>query len=128
MVVLSNARPDLEAEFNDWYTNVHIVEVVDRLDGFEAAQRFALSAGQVEAGSPYKYLALYWVPEDKLEDAQAAIKYQRQEREEALAAGREPLISKKDVFDGQHHTWFFSKISERYTSASTADAVPAVHD
>lgn len=115
MVVLSNARPGLEDEFNDWYTNVHIVEVVDRLDGFEAAQRFELSDGQVEEGAPYRYLALYWIPEDKLADAQEAIRHQRRERAEALAAGREPLISKADVFDGHNHTWFYSKISERYT-------------
>lgn len=115
MVVLSNAKPDLEDEFNDWYSNVHVAEVVDNLDGFEAAQRFSLAPGQVEGGAPWKYLALYWIPEGKLEDAQAAIKGQRKEREEALAAGRPPMISKADVFEGKHHTWFFSKVSERYT-------------
>jgi hypothetical protein len=117
MVVLSNSKPDLEDEFNDWYSNVHIVEVVDKLDGFEAAQRFALAPGQVEGDAPWMYLALYWIPDGKLEDAQAAIKGQRVEREEALAAGRAPMISKADVFEGNHHTWFFTKVSERYTAA-----------
>lgn len=115
MVVLSNARPEREDEFNDWYSNVHIVEVVDRLDGFEAAQRYQLAPGQVEAGAPWKYLALYWIPDGQVETAQAAIKAQRKEREEAIAVGRPPMISKADVFDGKHQTWFFSKVSERYT-------------
>jgi hypothetical protein len=114
MVVLSNARPDVEDEFNDWYSNVHIVEVVDRLEGFEAAQRFELADGQVEDGQSFRYLALYWIREGKLEAAQEAIRHQRVERAEAEAAGREPMISKRDVFAGQHHTWFFRAISDRY--------------
>ena len=115
MVVLSNAKPSLEDEFNDWYSNVHIVEVVDNLDGFQAAQRFKLAPGQVEDGAEYKYLAIYQIPDDKLEAAQNAILFQRAEREEALAEGRVPLISnRKELFDGSHSTWFFTSLGKPY--------------
>ena len=37
MVVLSNAKPEIEDQFKDWYSNVHIRELVDRLDPIDAA-------------------------------------------------------------------------------------------
>ena len=41
---------------------------------------------------PYRYLALYEIEEDQLETAYAQFRWQRQERAEALAAGREPMV------------------------------------
>ena len=119
MVVLSNAKPGLEDEFNDWYTNVHIVEIVDKLDGVEAAQRFALSGVHRDVEAPFKYLSLYWIPEDKLDDAKAAFKWQAEERAQAYEAGREPFIDRRDVFEEQPRGWFFSKICERYTNPAS---------
>jgi hypothetical protein len=119
MVVLSNAKPEVEKEFNDWYSGVHIVEVVGKLDGFETAQRFELAPGQVEDGADFKYLAIYQLHDDKLEEAQAAIKGQRAERAEALAAGRDPMISSRtELFDGAHRSWFFTAISQEVTKLS----------
>jgi len=114
MMVLSNSKPDLEHEFNDWYTNVHIVELVDKLDPIVAAQRFVLSGVHREADAPYKYLALYWIPEGRLAEAQAIMKWQGEERLEALAEGRDPVISRLDVFEGLPQAWFFSKVSDKY--------------
>ena len=115
MVVLSNARPELEDEFNDWYTHVHIEEIVDRLDGFEAAQRFTLAGTHRGVVAPYKYLTLYWIPEGKLDAARTAIAWQSAERAEALAAGRQPVINRQDLFDGDPIAWFFSRVSDRYS-------------
>lgn len=116
MVVFSNARPGLEDEFNDWYSRVHIVDIVDKLPGFTTAQRFELSGVHGEETPPHRYLALYWIAEGRLAEAQAAIEWQRQERAEAVEAGREPVIPRRDVFDGPPAAWFFSKVSERYES------------
>lgn len=116
MVVLSNAKPDAEKEFNEWYSDVHIVEVVGNLDGFETAQRFELAPGQVEDGTDFKYLAIYQLHDNKLEEAQAAIQGQRAERAEAIAMGRTPMISSRtELFDGAHRSWFFTAISDEVT-------------
>ncbi|MEI8058320.1 MAG: hypothetical protein WCI29_13050 [Actinomycetes bacterium] len=114
MLVFSNAKPEIEDHFNDWYTNVHIRELVDRLDPIDAAQRFVLSGSHRDVATPYKYLAIYWIPEDKLAEAQAAMAWQGAERLEALAAGREPVINREDVFEGMPQAWFFSKVSDKY--------------
>jgi len=114
MMVLSNSKPDMEDEFNDWYTNVHIVELVDKLPPIEAAQRFVLSGVHRDVEAPFKYMALYWIPEGRLVEAQAAMKWQGEERVEAIAAGRDPVISRLDVFEGLPQAWFFSKVSEKY--------------
>ncbi len=114
MMVLSNARPGMEDEFNNWYSKVHIVDIVDKLDGIDAAQRFVLSGVQGSADGPYRYLALYWIPEGRLAEAQKAIAWQRLERAEAEAAGRDPVIPMRDVFAGDIQAWFFSKVCETY--------------
>ena len=42
MVVLSNAKPGQEDEFNRWYSQVHVLDTINKLDGFLSAQRFEL--------------------------------------------------------------------------------------
>lgn len=122
MVVLSNSKPDLDAEFNDWYTNVHLVDVVNKLDGFQSAERFVLAPNQIEGGE-YRYLAIYEIAEGRLEDAQEAQAYQRRERAEALAEGRKPWIESRagELFEGEHRTWFFTSMGEPYRAGSLPD-------
>ena len=122
MVVLSNTKPELEDEFNDWYSNAHIVEVINRLDGFASAQRFSFVPDQLEDGE-YKYLAIYEIEDDKLEAAQKAQAAQRRERKEALAAGREPFIESRagELFDGEHRSWFFTAVDEPYRKGDRPD-------
>lgn len=120
MLVLSNAKPEIEDQFNDWYSNVHIREIVDRLDPIDAAQRFVLSGSHRDVPTPFKYLALYWIPEDKLAEAQAVMAWQGAERVEALAGGREPVIGRQDVFEGMPQAWFFSKLCDKYVADGAA--------
>ena len=58
LVVMTNAVPGREEEFNDWYSNTHVQEVVD-IDGFVSAQRFKLSEDQAGPRNEYEYLAIY---------------------------------------------------------------------
>lgn len=122
MVVLSNSKPELDGDFNDWYTNVHLVDVVNKLDGFESAQRFELVPDQLESGE-YRYLAIYEIAEGKLEQAKQAQAYQRRERAEALAAGRKPWIESRagELFEGEHRTWFFTALGEPYGKGQLPD-------
>jgi hypothetical protein len=62
LVVLTNPVPGREDEFNDWYTNRHLADVV-AVPGFVAAQRFEIS-GVLSEGSNWKYLAIYDVETD----------------------------------------------------------------
>ena len=60
-VVLTNAAPGRDADFNDWYSNVHARDTM-RMRGGLAQQRFRLADEQVQAFSepfPAQYLALY---------------------------------------------------------------------
>ena len=67
LVVLSNCVEGQDDEFNDWYTNQHLADVL-KVEGFVAAQRFRLSDTQLEgAKMAYRYFAIYEVESDDLE-------------------------------------------------------------
>jgi hypothetical protein len=79
MVVFTEATsPEEETEFNDWYDNTHLGDVL-KTPGFVAATRYKLSSAQPEGSNPAtnKYLAIY---EIEAENVQAAL--------DALVAGR----------------------------------------
>ena len=119
MLVFSNAKPELEDEFNDWYNTVHVVDLVDKIDGIVAGQRFQIAGTYRDAAADYKYLAMYWIPEGQLEAAQAGLRWQRADREEALAAGRAPAVPKfEEGFDGDVSALFFTSITEKYTGSA----------
>lgn len=56
-VVRSNPVPGRETEFNRWYSEVHLPEVI-QIEGFKSAQRFQLNTNQIHA-QPHAYLAIY---------------------------------------------------------------------
>lgn len=63
LVVLTNAVPGREDDFNDWYTNIHTRDAM-RFRGSIAQQRFVFAKDQVQEypnGFVSKYLALYEV-------------------------------------------------------------------
>ncbi len=62
LLVLTNASEGRDDEFNDWYTNVHLGDVL-KVDGFVAAQRFRLADEQLVSGqaTAHRYLAIYEV-------------------------------------------------------------------
>lgn len=60
LVVLSNAAPGRDHEFNDWYDQEHLRDVLS-VEGFVSAQRFCLSDAQLRPDEPppHRYLAIY---------------------------------------------------------------------
>lgn len=61
LVVLTNAVEGRDADFNDWYSNIHARDTM-RMRGALAQQRFSFSDDQVQdfdGEFPAKYLALY---------------------------------------------------------------------
>lgn len=94
MFVLSNAVPGREDEYNRWYNERHLADILG-LDGFHAAQRYGFEGEQPPRGytPPYRYLATYEVAEGELATARNSLDRLREESAEAMAAGRPPRIS-----------------------------------
>jgi hypothetical protein len=57
-LVFTNARDGRDAEFNAWYDDVHLAEVVE-VPGFTGAERYALRPQPGEPPPTHEYLAIY---------------------------------------------------------------------
>jgi hypothetical protein len=79
-IAYSNPKPGREQEYNDWYDDEHLPDVVG-IPGYVSGQRFRLSSYQRPHLPPprHAYMAIYEI-EGNLEQIFAA-------REEALRAG-----------------------------------------
>jgi hypothetical protein len=65
MIVMSRPTEGREDEYNDWYQNVHLHELV-ALQGFKSAQRFRLARSLVE-GEADPYLSVYEIETDDID-------------------------------------------------------------
>ncbi|HTZ69466.1 MAG TPA: hypothetical protein VMB71_02350 [Acetobacteraceae bacterium] len=60
LIVLSNSAEGRDDEFNEWYSWVHVRDVMRLSPGAIAAQRFALTPEQLPGAPPgHRYLAIY---------------------------------------------------------------------
>ena len=62
LVVLSNSKEGCEAQYNDWYNNQHLQDVV-AVPGFVSAQRFVLT-DSMGFNHGHRYLAIYEIESD----------------------------------------------------------------
>lgn len=58
MLVFTNAREGRDEEFNRWYDEIHLPEVL-ALPVFSGAERFRLAEAQMFAEQRFRYLAIY---------------------------------------------------------------------
>jgi len=67
-VVLTSPVEGREDEYNDWYTNTHIREIL-QIPGFKAASRYKLAARPevVPTSLKHRYMALYEIESDDVE-------------------------------------------------------------
>ncbi len=63
--VKSNPVSGREDEFNAWYTDVHMAEVL-RIPGFLSAQRFELASQQMQPDQSHNYMAVYEIDGDDI--------------------------------------------------------------
>ena len=56
--VRSNPIAGRETDFNNWYSNTHLPEVM-KIDGFLSAKRFKLAGVQVVKAQAHGYMAIY---------------------------------------------------------------------
>jgi hypothetical protein len=88
LVVQSNASSGADAQYNDWYNNTHLGEVLG-VQGFTAAQRFAVKGDPVSGAASHQYLAIYEIESD---DPQVTL--------DALSTGvRDGSIAMSDAID-----------------------------
>jgi hypothetical protein len=71
MLVLSRPTEGREAEYNDWYQNTHLKQIV-AIPGFVSAQRFRLSVNMRGEGT-YPYMAIYEIETDDVAAAYKAL-------------------------------------------------------
>lgn len=65
-VVFTNAQDGRDEEFNEWYDNRHLADVL-KVPGVVSAKRFVLSDFQRPTPHPHKYMAIYEIETDNLE-------------------------------------------------------------
>ncbi len=109
LVVLTNPVAGKEDEYNAWYSDIHLREVVD-IPGFVSAQRFKLADAQMGPAGDHRYLAVYEVEGDPA-DALAALKAAR------------PDLQMSDALDmSTTSARMFTALTERVTPALSAKA------
>ena len=103
LIALTNALDGREDEFNDWYTNVHLADVL-KLPGVVAAQRFRMSDTQHRAGPfDYGYMAVYEIEIDDVSTTLAALK--------AVSGTEQMPLS--PALDPQRMVWIMEPITGR---------------
>jgi hypothetical protein len=107
LIVLTNAVDGKDEDFNTWYTGRHLGDVL-AVDGFVAAQRFAFTPGKLGKEAPYRYLAIYEVEADSVEEAEQAL---------LTAAGDESRMPISEAMARGRATWWFTEITERVEAA-----------
>jgi hypothetical protein len=103
-MIITNAVPGKEQEFNTWYDQQHIADVL-RVPGFVAARRFELA--QPESDLPGRYLALYEIETD---DPQAAL------AELTRRAGTEQMVMSEALDRSRVSATLFAALGPRRTA------------
>jgi hypothetical protein len=70
-IVMSEPVDGKEAEFNDWYNNIHLGEVV-QVKGFVQAQRFKVTDDSAALGKQ-RYIAIYECEADDVQELNDAL-------------------------------------------------------
>lgn len=110
LFAFTNAVPGREDEFNDWYTNVHLADVL-KLPGVEAAQRFRMSDVQHRSGPyPYTYMAVY---EIDIEDLNVTLSKLR----EVSGTDAMPL---SPALQEERMVWIYEPVTERVVGSASA--------
>jgi len=109
-VVLSNPLPGREDDYNEWYDEHHLRQIL-AIKGMESAQRFRLAdepGAQPRADLPFKYLALYEISTDDIGSVVAELTNP--------SSGRVST----DAIDPNTYSWMFADLGEPRQSESAS--------
>jgi hypothetical protein len=116
LVVLSRPVPGREAEFNRWYTERHLADVLG-LDGFVAARRYEFVPSRLSGSVDHPYMAIYEVEEGGRERAEKALLAAlRENRDGPSEPGGTPRAPLTEALDPDLVTWWFAAITDRVES------------
>ena len=102
-IVYTNAVEDRDDDYNEWYDNQHLNDVLT-IPGVVAAQRFALSDKQrLDPPFPWKYAAIYEIETDNLDEVITPLK-------EWIGTDRMP---RSDAMNQHREAYFFHPITDR---------------
>jgi hypothetical protein len=73
LVRTAPATPEAEQEYNDWYDQVHIPQILAAVPAITRAQRFRLLSSHGRPDAPAPYLAVYEIEADDPQDAVAQL-------------------------------------------------------
>lgn len=99
LIVLTSPREGREQEYNDWYDNRHLDDVLD-VPGFVSAQRFKLKGRPLSAAA-WQYLAIYEIDHD---DPQAVL-------DELLARAGTDCMPMTDAMDPDRYNVCYEPIT-----------------
>jgi hypothetical protein len=102
-----NAQSGKNEEFNDWYRDIHLPEVLT-IPGFVGAQRFKLSDAQLPGmETRWKYLVIYEIDDESPAHALAGLA--------ARMSGGGMVIS--DALAPDVAAWAYSALEARHAAA-----------
>lgn len=107
MLVLTNPTAGMESEFNRWYDEVHVPDILQKIGGFVAGRRFRRVAVSANGDCRWSYMALYDIPKGQMEYCFSRLTWSRAEREQALAAGREPQVAIAPAMGDDRALWMY---------------------
>jgi hypothetical protein len=99
LIAESNAVAGSDDEFNEWYRNYHIPQILS-VPGFVSARRFKLSEVQFDGfASRFRYLVVYQIEGDAADTVAAMLK----------AA---PSFTRSDTLDSEYSLRVFTELNE----------------
>lgn len=112
LVVYTRPVEGREQEFEEWYSNVHLPEVV-ALEGFVAARRFAAVPDPAhDQPAPLPFLAIYEVEDGMLETARQALAEALERSRAAVGAdGTPPDLTPSDALHADRSVLWFEEIA-----------------
>lgn len=104
LAVFTNPAEGRDDEYNDWYNNVHLKDLLS-IPGIVSAQRFVYGEQRGEPG-PWRYLALYQIDAESIEAAQDAL---------AESAAKAPMQISPALDRSATVSWYFTPITDSVT-------------
>jgi hypothetical protein len=114
LVITADAVDGANANLIDWYQNEHLTDMT-ALAGVEAAQLYELEpylTGEGEV-APKRFLAIYEIPEERVEQAREALRIAKEDRQPAMDAGRRPILPGTPYMAAGNTSSWFTPVTDR---------------